>query len=129
MTRYVEPTEQLVTAMFVRDIGRSVEFYRKLGFELVRDDGGFVELAWEGHLLFLNDEYRNELSDSPAGPVQVNIRVMVPNVDDYWELAQEMGARVVWPIADRGYGLRDFMVADPDGFGVRFATNLSDLNG
>ena len=40
MTRYVEPTEQLVTAMFVRDISRSVEFYRKLGFELVRDDGG-----------------------------------------------------------------------------------------
>ena len=127
MTRYVDPTEQLVTAMFVRDIRRSVEFYRRLGFDLVRDDGGFVELAWEGTLLFLNDEYKNELPDSP-GPVQVNIRVMVPNVDHYWELAQEMGARIVWSIADRSYGLRDFMVADPDGFGVRFATNLSDLN-
>ena len=127
MTQYVEPTEQLVTAMFVRDIRRSVEFYRKLGFDLVRDDGGFVELAWEGNLLFLNDECKNELPDSP-GPVQVNIRVMVPNVDHYWALAQEMGARIVWPIADRSYGLRDFMVADPDGFGVRFATNLPDLN-
>ena len=127
MTRYVDPTEQLVTAMFVRDINRSVEFYRRLGFELVRDDGGFVELAWEGNLLFLNDEYKNELPDSPR-PVQVNIRVMVPNVDHYWALAQEMGARIVWPIADRSYGLRDFMVADPDGFGVRFATNLPDLN-
>ena len=127
MTRYVEPTEQLVTAMFVRDISRSVEFYRKLGFELVRDDGGFVELAWEGHLLFFNDEFKDELPASP-GPLRGNIRVMVPNVDDYWALAQEMGARVVWPIADRSYGLRDFMVADPDGFGVRFATNLSDLD-
>ena len=127
MTRYVEPTEQLVTAMFVRDIRRSVEFYRKLGFELVRDDGGFVELAWEGHLLFFNDAFKNELPASP-GPLHGNIRVMVPNVDDYWALAQEMGARVLWPITDRPYGLRDFMVADPDGFGVRFATHLSDLN-
>ncbi len=128
MTRYVEPTEQLVTAMFVRDISRSVEFYRKLGFSLVRDDGGFVELAWEGHLLFLNDEYKDELPASP-GPLQGNIRVMVPNVDDYWVLAQKMAARVLWPIADRTYGLRDFMVADPDGYGVRFATKLSDPNG
>ena len=128
MTRYVEPTEQLVTAMYVRDISRSVEFYSKLGFDMVRDDGGFVEMAWEGHLLFFNDEYKDELPASP-GLLQGNIRVMVPNVDDYWALVQEMGAQVLWPIADKDYGLRDFMVADPDGNGVRFATNLSDLNG
>ena len=73
MTRYVEPTEQLVTAMFVRDTRRSVEFYRKLGFELVRDDGEFVELAWEGHLLFFNDAFKNELPAS-LGPLQGNIR-------------------------------------------------------
>ena len=48
MTRYVDPTEQLVTEIFTRDIRKSVEFYRKLVFELVRDDGGFVELGCEG---------------------------------------------------------------------------------
>jgi NAD(P)H-dependent FMN reductase len=31
---------------------------------------------------------------------------------------------VVSPIADRYYGLRDFTIADPDGFGVRFASTL-----
>ena len=41
MTRYVDPTDQLVTEIFTRDIGRSVAFYRKLGFELLRGDGGF----------------------------------------------------------------------------------------
>ena len=30
------------------------------------------------------------------------------------------------PIADRYYGLREFSIADPDGFGVRFATALSE---
>jgi len=40
-------------------------------------------------------------------------------------LANEVGATVVIPIADRYYGLRDFTMADPDGFGVRFASLLA----
>ena len=51
--RYVDSTEQLVTEVVVRDIRRSTEFYRRLGFELLRDDGDFVELTWEQHRLFL----------------------------------------------------------------------------
>jgi uncharacterized glyoxalase superfamily protein PhnB len=50
---------------------------------------------------------------------------MVPNVDDYWALAIKVGAKVVIPLADRYYGLRDFTIADPDGFGIRFATLLA----
>ncbi len=49
---------------------------------------------------------------------------MVPNVDDCWQLANDIAARVIIPIADRYYGLRDFTIADPDGFGVRFARAL-----
>ena len=47
---------------------------------------------------------------------------MVPNVDDYWQLVNAMGARILVPIADRYYGLRDFIFADPDGYGLRFAS-------
>ena len=47
MSRYVDPTEQLVTEIVVRDIRRSTEFYRRLGFTLLRDGGDFVELTWE----------------------------------------------------------------------------------
>lgn len=123
MDRYVDPTEQLVTEIFVRDIAKSTAFYRRLGFELVRDDGDFVELAWEGHRLFLDE--RAELGPVPD-TAQANVRVMVPDVDRYWELAQRMGASVLAPIADKSYGLRDFAIADPDGFAVRFATRLED---
>ncbi len=49
---------------------------------------------------------------------------MVLNVDDHWRLANEIGARIIVPIADRYYGLRDFMIADPEGFGIRFASAL-----
>jgi len=50
--------------------------------------------------------------------------VMVRNVDEYWELANQIGAQIIIPLADRYYGLRDFTIADPDGFGVRFASLL-----
>jgi catechol 2,3-dioxygenase-like lactoylglutathione lyase family enzyme len=128
--KYVDSTEQLVTEIVVRDIQRSTRFYRQLGFKVLRDAGDFVELTWEDHQLYIaelsayheiNSE-EMELPDSPKFPV-ANIRIMVPNVDHYWKLAKEMGAQIVIPIADRYYGLRDFIISDPDGFGVRFATS------
>ena len=129
MSGYVDPTEQLVIEVVVKEIGRSVDFYRRLGFELWRDGGDFVELTWEHHCLFLaelsafHDAHGVELRARPTFPI-ANVRVMVANVDAYWQLAKEMRAQIIIPIADRHYGLRDFTIADPDGFGVRFASLL-----
>jgi len=129
MSRYVDSTEQLVTEIVVKDIKRSVDFYRRLGFDLLRDGGDFVELTWEDHRLFLaelsafRDAHDAALPTTPPFPL-ANVRVMVPNVDEYWELVNEIGAQVIIPLADRYYGLRDFTIADPDGFGVRFASAL-----
>jgi catechol 2,3-dioxygenase-like lactoylglutathione lyase family enzyme len=133
MTRYVDPTEQLVTEILVRDIRRSVDFYRGLGFELLRDGGDFVELTWEQHRLFLAEPSafhhveQAALPEPPAFPL-ANVRVMVPDVDRYWRLTREIGADVAVSIDDRYYGLRDFMIRDPDGFGVRFASLLGDTD-
>jgi len=129
MSRYVDPTEQLVTEILVSNIHRSVEFYLRLGFALLRDDGNFVELTWEDHQLYLAEPSAfpeivpPEPPSAPAFPL-ANVRVMVPNVDDCWEKANAIGAKVVVPLGDRKYGLRDFTVADPDGFGIRFASLL-----
>ena len=122
MARYVEPTSQLVVEVFVRDIARSRAFYERLGFRLVEDKGDFLGFAWEGHLFFLDE--RRDLPPPPAFP-QANVRVMVPNVDDFRRLAAELNAPIVSEIADRDYGIRDFTIADPDGFGLRFGTWFS----
>jgi catechol 2,3-dioxygenase-like lactoylglutathione lyase family enzyme len=131
MNGCVEPTEQLVTEIRVNDIKRSVQFFCLMGFTILRDGGDFVELAWEDHRLFLAEPSAFRGMD----PAQVsavakfppaNIRVMVSNVDDYWRRAIEIGASIIDPIGDRHYGLRDFIIADPDGFGVRFASRLAD---
>lgn len=130
--KYVDSTEQLVTEIVVRDIQRSIKFYRELGFKVLRDAGDFVELTWEDHQLYIAElSAFHEITGSnvelpePSKFPLVNIRVMVPDVDDYWKLAKEMGAQIVIPISDRYYGLRDFIISDPDGFGVRFATPSS----
>lgn len=130
--KYIDSTEQLVTEIVVRDIKRSTKFYCELGFKVLRDAGDFVELTWEDHQLYVAElsAYREIASDDVKLPERskfplANIRIVVPNVDDYWKLVREMGAQIVIPIADRYYGLRDFIISDPDGFGVRFATPSS----
>ena len=120
MSEYVVQGSQLVAEIYVRDIKRSLEFFRTFGFELVRDDGSFVELRWEQSLLFLEQVSDAPGSEHPTG----NIRVMVPNVDDYWKLAQRFGAQVIRSIDDRYYGLRDFTIGGPDGVSLRFVTRL-----
>jgi catechol 2,3-dioxygenase-like lactoylglutathione lyase family enzyme len=120
---YVPANEQLIVEIYVRDLKSSISFYERLGFKLAREEKGFAELRWDDSLLFI-EEFK-QMPSPPPFPV-ANIRVMVPDVDEYWALAKRMGARIFKEIDDRYYGLRDFTMAGPDGVAIRFATTLSD---
>lgn len=122
MSTYVPSTEQLVVEVYARDLARSVDFYQALGFEVLSAAPDFVVMAWENHRFFL--EARSDLP-APHEHPQANLRIMVPDVDRYWLIAQQIGAPVIKPLADRDYGLRDFTIADPNGFGLRFGTRLN----
>ena len=111
----------LVVEVFVRSLETSLPFYRALGFDLIRRTGGFAVLSWGGHQLFLDEQ--PALADLVGGE-RANVRVLVPDVDALWQKAQTLGAPIRAPIGDRSYGLRDFTVCDPDGFGLRFASWL-----
>ncbi|MEJ5366310.1 MAG: NUDIX domain-containing protein [Desulfosoma sp.] len=116
--RYVPPGEQLVLAVYVQDLGKSCRFFQDFGFVLSRRDGPFVELRWEDSLLFLVERPEAKPPETPVG----NIRVMVPDVEAIYERARKSGHPIVTPLADRYYGLKDFVVAGPDGIHLRFAT-------
>jgi catechol 2,3-dioxygenase-like lactoylglutathione lyase family enzyme len=124
MSRYAGPDEQMVVELYVKNMKESCEFYRSLGFQVVKEEGSYAELKWGNALLFLEED-----SGAPSpliNPVG-NIRILVPNVDHYWVLSQKLGIPVIQPIENRHYGLRDFTIAGPDGMGLRFATRISDL--
>ena len=110
--------DQLVVELFVADLARSLAFYTALGFVLERRDDHFAALRFERREFFLD-----ERPDLPTtnGPLRMNVRVLTNDVDRMWELTQQLGLPVWQPIGNRYYGLRDFTVRDPDGFGLRFA--------
>jgi catechol 2,3-dioxygenase-like lactoylglutathione lyase family enzyme len=113
--------DQLVVEVFVADLNRSLAVYTALGFKLERRDGHFAALRFDGREFFLDE--RSDLP--PAGDLaRANIRILTEDVDAMWALVQRLGLRVLQPIANRYYGLRDFTVLDPDGFGLRFAGTI-----
>ena len=122
MANYADANRQLVIEVYVRDLNRSISFYEQFGFKIGRREQHFAQLSWEDHHFFLDEQ--SGLPPAADLP-QVNVRVLVPDVDSYWQVAKQMGVKIISPMADRNYGLRDFIVSDPDGFGVRFATPLN----
>jgi uncharacterized glyoxalase superfamily protein PhnB len=119
-TRQTPPhAAQLVAEFTVQDLAKSRAFYEQLGFRTTHQEKTFAELQWQDdHKLFLSQNATS--AARPAKPV-VNLRIGVADVDAHWKRAQGIGARVITPIGDRFYGERDFLIADPDGFGLRFA--------
>lgn len=116
----LERNTQLINELFVEDLQRSLAFYTELGFSVERSDDHFAVLRWDDSLLFL-DQQHMESRPAYAG---MNIRILVPDVDSYWDKVQAAGYLVLQAIDNRYYGLRDFTISDPDGFGLRFAAFL-----
>ena len=124
MGGYVNPGDQLVVALYVQDIGEAKSFYEGLGFAVIRYEGTFVELRWDETPLFLVEME----GISPAPPRRFgDLRIMVPDVDQYWDHVRQQGLKIIRPIQNRNYGLRDFIISGPGGLAIRFATRMSDL--
>jgi catechol 2,3-dioxygenase-like lactoylglutathione lyase family enzyme len=135
----------------VADIERSLRFYRDgLGFE-VRDESRdaeglfFAALEKDGFTLLLSNrpssfvegahEHHHEHDEhadhvhhgvdvAPAGELGLLTFVYVEDAD---AARSELRARGVEPVdspTDRFYGVREFLVKDPDGYYIAFAQRL-----
>lgn len=122
-TPYAAPGHQLVLEIYVASLKRSIDFYQSLGFHL---DWSlppiFGQLSWENCLLFVKEKEDAEKNWKLS---QGNIRIMIPDVDEKYEECKRLGYTIQQEIGDRKYVLRDFIVLDPDGFGVRFGSYLA----
>ena len=111
-----ELTAQGVVEIVVPDLPATVAFYRSLGFSMERETATFVTLRWETMFLFIAQD-----GGATTAPRWTNLRILVVDVDAVWKRAVDLGLPIASPLADRTYGLRDFTVADPAGFDIRFA--------
>lgn len=115
---------------FVPDVDAAVAFYIDVfGYTLLRKEGEPATFAI-GHIngatiMFMHDRWytgpRAELDGRGSG---LDIRVIVPDVDVMHARVQAAGLQIMHALGDRDYGLRDFIVRDPNGFRLRFASPL-----
>jgi catechol 2,3-dioxygenase-like lactoylglutathione lyase family enzyme len=97
----------------VTEMARSVAFYRDVfGFEAVFANGNPVVFtilekdAAELHLV---------LAPGYRGPDFNVAHIYVDNVDALYQHCLDLGAVIIKTIADKDYGMRAFVIADPDG--------------
>ena len=97
----------------VRDIQRAYRFYAGiLGFEKTFETGNPV-----GFMVLEKDQAEIHLSEKPDHTASV-VNVMHMFVDDVAALHGALtaaGVKIIKPLADKEYGQRAFVFADPDG--------------
>lgn len=126
----------LVPELQVSDFRQSLAFYTGvLGFAVAwsREEEGFAFLEREGAQVMI------EQAGGPgrritAGPLEppfgrgVNFQIVVSDVDALAARLEAVSQRLIIPLEERWYrrgtgsiGQRQFVVADPDGYLLRFA--------
>ncbi len=126
-----ESTIPVAPEFFVRDLSASLGFYiQALGFRAVRTEASFAVVALGDAyvLLAVADKTTPSTREWPAiaaRRIGCNIRIMVDDIEAIHRRVSKHGVAVVHEIGDREFGLRDFIVADPDGFLLRFAAPIA----
>jgi catechol 2,3-dioxygenase-like lactoylglutathione lyase family enzyme len=130
---------RLVPELVCSDIGRSLRFYTEvLGFAVLfgRPEERFAYLGREGAQLMLEQPTGRSFVvgelERPYGR-GVNFQVEVADVDGLYATVRAAGADVVLPMEEKWYrreeveaGNRQFVVADPDGYLLRFFEDLGE---
>jgi dihydroneopterin aldolase len=113
------------------------EFYGRLGFAIAReeiaDDGaGYLVMRrgpnvlrfWPGNHAIDRHEYFGRFPSSTKRGYGVEVVIVVEDLDAVYAEAQSF-ARIVSPLRERPWGIRDFRLEDPFGYYVR-VTELHD---
>jgi catechol 2,3-dioxygenase-like lactoylglutathione lyase family enzyme len=130
---------RLIPELEVEDLDRSLEFYTGIiGFAVryARPEERFAFLDLEGANLMLEEaagpgrRFHTAPLEHPFGR-GVNFQIEVANVDSVHARVLAAQSHVVLPMEERWYrrtdhevGNRQFVVADPDGYLLRFFTDL-----
>jgi catechol 2,3-dioxygenase-like lactoylglutathione lyase family enzyme len=103
----------------VADMPAAVEFYRRLGFEVVQYDAGYAWVRHEGsEILHLSAVGGLDVDANHAGGY-----FHVKDVDR-WHAVVKQAIDSLEQVGDRPWGMREFSFQDPSGNLLRFGQNL-----
>lgn len=122
----IPPERQLVYEWYTPSLERSVVFLQAVGFKVRRQEEHFAEMAWgtSPNRLLVEEAREDDGAAAPSG-YHGNIRVLVEDVDAVYQATLVLpDVKILKPLEDRYYGLRDFTLGGPYGLALRFATPL-----
>jgi len=104
----------------VKDLAVEAEYYiDKLGF-----DRDFTAPGWEflsfGEFKVMLGECADEMTAEATGNHSWYAHVLIENVDEVYRELMERGAKILSPIANKPWGIREFSVVTPDGHRVAY---------
>ena len=114
---------ELTPFLTVKDARAVVEFYKKAfgAIEVSRQSaptGQFIiEMSIEGERFYAVDENPPAFNVSPTtlGGTSVRISLIVDDPDAVADRAVAADGKIVFPVADQPYGMRQGRIADPEG--------------
>ncbi|HEY7623393.1 MAG TPA: VOC family protein [Candidatus Limnocylindria bacterium] len=122
----------LTVNLLVRDVARSVPFYREvLELRLLHADDDFAAFEGEGVKLQLHADHTYErmpwssrLSEPGKRGLGAEIRILGIDPDAAERRARDGGFAVLVPVRDWPHGWRDCVLEDPDGYTFAVGTPL-----
>jgi uncharacterized glyoxalase superfamily protein PhnB len=126
---------RLTPNLVVRDIEKSIRFYCDvLDFELdkhipEKPPFVFASVRGGGVEIFLN-EYHTVVEEYPAFsnvPIggTLTLYLGMQGVDELYKDVCSNGTKIVMPIETKFYGIREFAIADPDGYILTLAERVN----
>lgn len=115
--------ERFVPSLLVSDMGETLAYYRKLGFEVTGCDGAETSSTWaevsRGQITF--QFYSEPPHGTPTTPICSGTFYVFTNELD--ALAEEFRTTVefAWGPETMDYGMKEFAVRDPNGYLIAFA--------
>jgi lactoylglutathione lyase len=122
--------------LFVEDMAATIAFYTQvLAFEVARHEpDDYASLRWGNAVLSIGpvaklpEEGGYFGRDIPSYRRGLGVEIVL-EVDDVEEWHARVGASghpILEPLQDRPWGLRDFRIADPDGYYLRITSGPAD---
>jgi PhnB protein len=114
---------ELMPMLTVKDAASAADFYRRaLGAEELSRTAAptgqlVIELAVQGHRFAAVDEDPSAFNVSPGsvGATTVRLSLIVEDPDALAARFLEAGGRLIFPVGDQPYGMRQGRVSDPEG--------------
>ena len=119
----VDIGKQLVPALLVRNMGETIAFYQKLGFQLTGCYPDAASPTWaevkRDSIVF--QFHTDPTQGTPPEPICSGTFYIFP--DNVSNLADEFRGKVnfAWGPEVMDYGMREFAVQDPNGYFIAFA--------